>query len=106
MSTEHKEHKNKESKSKCIGLDLGTTYSCVSIFRNNQTEVIANSLGNRTTPSYVAFTDSEILVGAAAKNQQSFNPENTIYSIKRIIGLPFDDVKVQEEINLIPFEVD
>jgi heat shock protein 1/8 len=88
-----------------IGIDLGTTYSCVGIWKNGQCEIIANDQGMRTTPSYVAFTDSERLIGNAAKNQASQNPENTIFDAKRLIGRIYNDQSTQNDIKHFPFKV-
>jgi endoplasmic reticulum chaperone BiP len=84
---------------------LGTTYSCVGIFKNGRVEIIPNEFGNRITPSYVAFTDEERLVGEAAKNQAAINPKRSIYVVKRLMGRSFDDKEVQRDAKWLPYDI-
>jgi L1 cell adhesion molecule like protein len=91
--------------SQAIGIDLGTTYSCVGVWQHDRVEIIPNDQGNRTTPSYVAFTDDERLIGDAAKNQTAMNPKNTVFDAKRLIGRKFSDKKVQDDMKDWSYEV-
>jgi len=88
-----------------VGIDLGTTYSCVGVYKNGKVEIIANDQGNRITPSWVAFTDEERLVGDSAKNQAAINPENTVFDIKRLIGRKYGDSTVQHDKKLLPYTI-
>ena len=91
---------------KMIGIDLGTTNSCVAVMENGQPKVIENVEGARTTPSIIAYQeDGEILVGASAKRQAVTNPKNTLYAVKRLIGRKFDEKEVQKDISLMPYTI-
>jgi len=99
------EEETKEKMGTVIGIDLGTTYSCVAIFQNGKVDIIANEAGSRITPSVVSFSDHDRLVGEAAKHQMASNPENTIFAIKRLMGLRFSDPALQSEIKRLPYKV-
>jgi endoplasmic reticulum chaperone BiP len=88
-----------------IGIDLGTTYSCVGIYKNGHVDIIPNELGNRITPSVVAFTDEERLIGESAKNQAAVNPTRTVYDVKRLIGRKYSDTTVQHDKKYLPYDI-
>lgn len=105
-SISYKSDNDEKCTGPCIGIDLGTTYSCVAVWRNDRVEICTNEQGNRITPSYVAFLPGgDRLVGDAAKNQASSNPSNTVFDVKRLIGRKFSDSSVQKDRTLLPFKV-
>jgi len=96
---------SKKSSSVAIGIDLGTTFSCVGIYRGGKVEIIANDQGNRTTPSFVSFTSEERLIGDPAKSSASSNPKNTVYDAKRLVGRNYNDSTMQDEIKHFSYNV-
>eukprot|EP01083_Nonionella_stella_P000244 749_1 len=105
MSVEPEEKRNESDDNIAIGIDLGTTYSCVAVMKPDGIRIIPNEQGNRVTPSQVAFTTTETLVGDAAKNQASVNAANTVFNVKRFIGRRFEDSTVKKDIDLLPFKI-
>ncbi|KAL6062923.1 Luminal-binding protein 2 [Balamuthia mandrillaris] len=106
FAQETEEGEEQKASGTVIGIDLGTTYSCVGVWKNGRVEIIPNDQGNRITPSYVAFTENgDRLVGEAAKNQATLNPENTIFDVKRLIGRNFEDASVQSDMKLLPYKI-
>merc|ERR1712159_907016 len=99
------EEKKEEKVGTVIGIDLGTTYSCVGVYKNGRVEIIPNDQGNRITPSYVAFDGDERFIGDAAKNQAAINPTNTVFDVKRLTGRKFTDDTVQKDIKLLPYDI-
>jgi endoplasmic reticulum chaperone BiP len=100
-----KDLENAEVSGPIIGIDLGTTYSCVGIYRDGRVDIVPNDQGNRITPSYVAWDGEERLIGDAAKNQATVNPSNTVFDVKRLIGRGYSDSTVQADMKLWPFKV-
>merc|ERR1719331_2432551 len=100
-----KDDEEKKIDGPVIGIDLGTTYSCVGIYKNGRVEIVPNDQGNRITPSYVAFTEDERLIGEAAKNQATIQPTQTLFDVKRLIGRRFKDSTVQKDMKLLPFKI-
>ncbi|PLB55607.1 78 kDa glucose-regulated protein precursor [Aspergillus steynii IBT 23096] len=105
FGTAHAQDDSVDSYGTVVGIDLGTTYSCVGVMQNGKVEILVNDQGNRITPSYVAFTDEERLVGDAAKNQYAANPTRTIFDIKRLIGRKFEDKDVQKDVKTFPYNI-
>ena len=98
-------HAKEEISCPVIGIDLGTTYSCVAVFKNGGVEIIPNEQGSRITPSVVSFGEEERLVGEGAKNNSSINPTGTIYDVKRLIGRNFKDKEVQNDAKYLPYKI-